>query len=150
LVALTAFDPEEVERSDVDFDGVFAKPVDVTKLIAFLDGAVDRREKLWIESVGNEYERTTAISIDTEAESMIARIRAAIESGDAEELRSATRVLGSHFSRIGAPRLEAALRRLLLAFPDEEKVVLLSRAERLAREWGAASAKWRSGREIDG
>jgi PAS domain S-box-containing protein len=150
LVALTAFDPEDVVRSGVDFDGVFAKPVDVTKLIAFLDGAVDRREALWIESVGNEHERIAATRIGVEAEGLIARIRAAIDAGDGEELRSATRVLGGHFSRIGALRLEAALRRLLLAFPDEEKAVLLSRAERLALEWGAASAKWRSTRESDG
>ena len=44
VVALTAFDPEEVARSGVGFDGVFDKPVDVPKLLSFLDSAVDARE----------------------------------------------------------------------------------------------------------
>jgi PAS domain S-box-containing protein len=141
LVALTAFDPDEVSRSGVDFDGVFDKPVDVPLLLASLDGAVDRREAPSPASLAEywagrsaEGERTLAAAIG-EIPVLGAKVRAAIDSGDADELRLEARALGAHLGRLGDERGAASLRRLALAFPDEDRSVMACRMERLASNW---------------
>ncbi len=146
LVALTAFDPEEVGRSGVDFDGVFDKPVDVPKLLSFLDTAIDRREapsaaalaEFWAGR-GAEGERALMAAL-AEIPTLAERIRSAFASGDIDALRPAARSLGVHLSRLGDERDATALRRLALAFPDEDSAVLACRAERLAANWEAALA----------
>jgi PAS domain S-box-containing protein len=141
LVALTAFDPEEVERSGVDFDGVFDKPVDVPKLLQFLDAAVDRREApssaaLAAHWAGRaaEGERTLTAALG-EIPGLAARIRSALSDGDAEILRTAARAMSALLGRLGDERGAAALRRLALAFPEEDRAVIACRAERLASNW---------------
>lgn len=144
LVALTAFDAEEVGRSGVDFDGIFEKPADVPKLLAFLDKAVDRREaplpealaRLWTGRLA-EGERALALAL-AEIPELSDRVRLALAAGDQEELRGAARLLGVHLSRIGDERDSAALRRLVLAFPAEDRGILVSRLERLSLNWGRA------------
>jgi CheY-like chemotaxis protein len=146
LVALTAFDPEEVGRSGVDFDGVFDKPVDVPKLLSFLDTAVDRREapsaaelaEYWAGR-GAEGERALMSAL-AEIPVLAERIRSAFAAGDIDTLRPAARSLGVHLSRLGDERDATALRRLALAFPDEDRTILACRAERLASNWEAALA----------
>jgi|GEM_PF-452909 len=145
LVALTAFGPDEFGRSGTEFDGVFEKPVDVPKLLAFLDSAVDRREAPSLADVrerwaGKGAEGESAIAADrAEAGAAIAAIRASIKAGDAEALKPAARTLGSLFSRLGDERAAAALRRLVLALSDEDVPVVACRAERLALAWEAAA-----------
>jgi PAS domain S-box-containing protein len=144
LVALTAFDSEEVGKSGVDFDSVFEKPIDVSKLLSFLDGAVDRREapsaevfaKRWAGRMA-EGERGLALALG-ETPALGLRLREALSSNDGESFRSAARALGVHFSRLGDERDSAAIRRLSLAFADEDKAVLACRVERLEANWGLA------------
>jgi PAS domain S-box-containing protein len=146
LIALTAFDPEEIGDSGADFDGVFDKPVDVPKLLAFLDSAVDRRESPALAEVrarwvGKGSEGASALAVDrVDAERVIAAMRSAVAARDAEALKPAARALGSLFSRVGDERSAAALRRLVLALQDEDGVVAACRAERLALAWEAAAA----------
>jgi PAS domain S-box-containing protein len=138
LVALTAFDPEEVARSGVDFDGVFDKPVDVPKLLAFLDGAVDRREapsaeafaEHWAARIGEGARAIAAAR--AEAPKLAEQVRSAVERDDADALKAAARALGAILSRLGDERDAAALRRLVLAFPQEERTIVACRAERIA------------------
>jgi PAS domain S-box-containing protein len=141
LVALTAFDPEEVARSGVDFDGVFDKPVDVPKLLSYLDAVVDRREAPSASALAEHWAGRTAegarglAAALPEIPDLAARIRAAIETGDAESLRPAARAMGALLGRLGDERGEAALRRLALSFPDEDKAVIASRVRRLSLSW---------------
>jgi signal transduction histidine kinase/DNA-binding response OmpR family regulator len=144
LVALTAFDSEEVGRSGVDFDGIFDKPVDVPKLLAFLDGAVDKREApaapVFARHWGGrtaEGERNLALAL-AEIPQLAGDLREALASGEGEALRAAARSLGNHLSRLGDERDAAALRRLALAFPDEDRAVVACRVERLAANWEQA------------
>jgi PAS domain S-box-containing protein len=138
LVALTAFDPEEVERSGVDFDGIFDKPVDVPKLLAFLDKAVDRREAPALEALaalwaGKSPEGGRVLSQALEElPDLDARMRASLESGDVDGFREAARAVAALRSRLGDARGATATRRLALAFPDEDGSVLACRLERLA------------------
>jgi signal transduction histidine kinase/DNA-binding response OmpR family regulator len=151
LVALTAFDPDEVANSGVDFDGVFDKPVDVPKLLAFLDTAVDRREAPMAATLAERWagreaegERALAAAL-AEVPAFFARIRAALADGDPEALRPAARALGVLLSRLGDERDAAALRRLALAFPEEDKAVLACRAARLAVNWELALEALKAG-----
>jgi PAS domain S-box-containing protein len=138
LLALTAFDPDEVARSGVDFDGVFDKPVDVPKMLAFLDGAVDRREAPSAEALAEHWatragEGARALAAArAEAPELGERIRSAVEEGNGEALRAAARALGAILSRLGDERDAAALRRLVLAFPEEDRAVVACRALRIA------------------
>jgi len=43
--------------------------------------------------------------------------------------------MGALLGRLGDERGEAALRRLALAFPDEDKAVIASRVRRLSLSW---------------
>jgi CheY-like chemotaxis protein len=146
LVALTAFDPEEVARSGVDFDGVFDKPVDVTKLLAFLDGAVDKREapsagsfaEYWETRIGEGARALAAAR--AEVPKLAGRVRSAVDSGDGDALKEAARALGAILSRLGDERDAAALRRLVLAFPEEDRAVVACRADRIAANCDLAMA----------
>jgi CheY-like chemotaxis protein len=138
LVALTAFDSEEVERSGVDFDGVFDKPVDVPKLLAFLDKAVDRREAPSTETLerhwagrATEGERALAIAL-ADMPALDEELRSSLAAGEVEAFRRAARALGAVHSRLGDERGATALRRLALAFPDEDRAVIACRVDRLA------------------
>jgi CheY-like chemotaxis protein len=137
LVALTAFDPEEVGLSGVDFDSVFDKPVDVPKLQTFLDGAVDRREapsaealaKHWATRIGEGARAFSAVRAD--APVLAAKVRAAVDSGDADSLKEAARAFGAILARLGDERDAGALRRLVLAFPDEGRAIVSCRTDRI-------------------
>jgi CheY-like chemotaxis protein/anti-sigma regulatory factor (Ser/Thr protein kinase) len=144
LVALTAFDPEEVARSGVDFDGVFDKPVDIPKLLAFLDGAVDRREAPSMEALAahwaariGEGERALAAA-KTEERALADAFLASIAAGDAEALKASARALGAVLSRLGDERDAAALRRLVLAFQEEDRAVVSCRAGRIVANCASA------------
>ncbi|HUW40954.1 MAG TPA: ATP-binding protein [Rectinemataceae bacterium] len=152
LIALTAFDPEEVARSGVDFDAVFAKPVDVPKLLERMDEAVDLRERLDSESYrsiwsGRGAELGQAISAaDADVPRLLEDVDAATRSGRVESVRAVARELDSIFSHLALERAGASLRRLVLALEDEDQAVARSRAVRLAAAWarlrgGSAAAE---------
>jgi PAS domain S-box-containing protein len=150
LVALTAFDPDEVARSGVDFDGVFEKPVDVPKLLAFLDSAVDRREAASAKALAERWsgrkaegERTLSAAL-AEVPGLFVALRAALASGDGDALRSAARALGTHLGRLGDERAASELRRLAIVFPEEDRAVLACRVERLAANWELTLSALRS------
>jgi PAS domain S-box-containing protein len=144
LIALTAFDPEEVRRSGVDFDGIFAKPVEIPKLLTFLDEAVDRREATSAEALAARLKAASGQGIRSlstaRGETLVlgGKIRAAVAAGNEEALKAAVRSLGSVLSRIGDERDAAALRRLVLAFPAEDRSVVACRVERILANCGAA------------
>jgi PAS domain S-box-containing protein len=137
LVALTAFDPEEVSRSGVDFDSVFDKPVDVPKLLGFLDQAVDKREAprkaiLAAHWSGRGPECLRALqTARAEAPALARAFAGALASGDAEALKAAARALSALHARLGDDPGAAALRRLALAFAEEDRAIVASRASRL-------------------
>jgi two-component system, OmpR family, sensor histidine kinase TorS len=144
LVALTAFDPEEVGRSGVDFDGVFDKPVDVPKLLAFLDMAVDRREAPSAKALADHWAGREAegkrgfASARGEVAVLSAGIKAAVAAGDADALRPAARALSALLGKLGDERGAAALRRLALAFGEEDGTVIACRVARIASNWEIA------------
>ena len=143
LIALTAFDPDEVSRSGVDFDAAFSKPVDVAKLLARIDEAVDRRERLDPELHRSRWAGSgSALSTaDREVPRLLEELRSAAERGEIEALRAAARKLDAHFVRLGADRAALSLRRLVLALGDEDRAVALSRAARLAAAWERLGAE---------
>jgi CheY-like chemotaxis protein len=138
LVALTAFDSEEVGRSGIDFDGVFDKPVDVPKLLSFLDAVVDLRESPsasvfaahWAGRSA-EGERSLAAALE-EIPGLVARMKDAIAAADLEAMRPAARAMGAQLRLLGDERGAAAYRRLALAVSDEDGAVIACRADRLA------------------
>jgi PAS domain S-box-containing protein len=139
LVALTAFDPDEVERSGAGFDAVFPKPVDVPKLLAAVDEAVDAREAaegtLYGEprpAAGSEAALDRA---RTDGSGHLAALKAAAAAGDQDAFRKAARSLATTIARMGGGRTEAALHRLALAFPDEDREVTLCRLDRIGAAW---------------
>jgi CheY-like chemotaxis protein len=142
LVALTAFDPEEVARSGVDFDGVFDKPVDVPKLLGFLVGAVNAREapscaalaEYWAGRLG-EGARAFAAARG-EIPELAAQVVQAVDAGDIVALKSAGRSLGNLLGRLGDERDASSLRRLVLAFADEDRAVVGCRSRRFAVNCG--------------
>jgi PAS domain S-box-containing protein len=146
LAALTAFDPVEIGEAEAVFDGVFDKPVDVPKLLAFLDAAVDRREAPRLAEIsarreGRGAEAAMSIGADrAEAARAFELMRSAARSRDALAMKDAARVLGPLFSRLGDERASGAIRRLVLALQDEDQAVLSCRIERLARSWEAAAS----------
>ncbi|MGA2545575.1 MAG: PAS domain S-box protein [Rectinemataceae bacterium] len=138
LVALTAFDSEEVGRSGIDFDGVFDKPVDVPKLLSFLDTAVDLRESPSASAFAahwagraKEGERILAAALE-EIPGLAAKVKDAIAAEDVDAMRPAARALGAQLRLLGDERGAAAFRRLALAVSDEDRAVMTCRAERLA------------------
>lgn len=136
LVALTAFDPDEVDRSGADFDAVFSKPVDVPKLLAAIDEAVDARE-----ASGEDEPRAgrgSEAALDKareEGRTLIGALRDAATAGDQEAFRQSARALAAIFVRLGGRRVEAALHRLALAFADEDRNITLCRLDRIAATW---------------
>jgi CheY-like chemotaxis protein len=138
LVALTAFDPVEVSRSGVDFDGVFDKPVDVPKLLGFLDEAVDRREAPSREALAARWSGKMKEGARARAEAGKAaqgaseKLLAAVAAGEGEAVKAAARELGALMAKAGDERDAAALRRLALAFAEERRAVVSSRASRIA------------------
>jgi len=147
LIALTAFDPDEVERSGAGFDAVFSKPVDVPKLLAAVDAAVDAREgsepagRAEPTSLAADAERAQALArAAAEAPALLEALRAAAEAGEVEGFRSAARSLAAILARAGARGDGAALQRLALCFPDEDRAVVLSRLLRVSSRWPGAGA----------
>ena len=142
LLALTAFDSEEVGRSGIAFDGIFDKPADMRKLLSFLDAAVDMRESpsaaaLAAHWAGKKREGEKALAAAlAETPTLAAQIMQAIEEGDVATMRPAARAFGAHLGRLGDERGAAAFRRLAVAFPDEDRAVIACRAERLITNWG--------------
>ena len=137
LVALTAFDPDEVGRSGVDFDAVFTKPADMPKLLEAVDAAVDAREAALAAEPDPGLPAAVLSRARSEAPVQLASLRAALSAGDADAFRAAARSLASVLGRVGAEGTEAALHRLALAFPDEDRSVAASRLDRIE----AASAR---------
>ncbi len=146
LIALTAFDPEEVARSGVDFDAVFAKPVDVPKLLARMDEAVDFRERLDSETYRSTWSsRWTELgqviaTADTDVPRLLEDVDAAAKAGRIDAVRTIARELDSIFSHLAMERAGSSLRRLVLALEDEDRAVALSRATRLAAAWASLRA----------
>jgi PAS domain S-box-containing protein len=137
LVALTAFDPVEVSRSGVDFDAVFSKPVDVPKLLAGLDEAVDAREREGYAALASRGQDFFAALASSEAAmpALLADMRAKLEAGDSEGFRAASRAALVLLSRLGAEKLAFALRRLVLSLSEEDRPLLLCRMDRLEAAW---------------
>jgi len=146
LIALTAFDPEDVRRSGVDFDGVFAKPVEVPALFAFIDEAVDRREAPAIDALVEGWKAPTVdglrsmASARAEVPGLCLALRAAAESGDEEALKAGARSLATALSRLGDERGSAALKRLAFACSGEDRAIVACRAERIIADCGLVLA----------
>jgi len=129
LVALTAFDPEEVSRSGVDFDAVFTKPADMPKLLAAIDAAVDRGESRW--TAGSEASSAASERARASLPGLARSLREAAGTADAEDFRSAARALAAALGKAGAAVAEAAVHRLALAFPEEDRAVVSCRLDRI-------------------
>jgi PAS domain S-box-containing protein len=145
LAALTAFGPDEMAGVDSSFDGVFEKPVDVPKLLRFLNSAIDRREAPPLDIVRGRWTgkgsdaRPVLEELKKDGARAIAVLRESTVSQNIAMLKPAARTLGALFSRLGCEKCASAVRRLSLALPDEEPPVLMGRIERLARAWESAA-----------
>ena len=141
LVALTAFDPQEIEMSEARFAAVFSKPVDVERLLAALDQAIDSLdapppsalESRWIDRPSGAAEAIA--SARAAVPDLLQRLKEAGNEPEskAEMLRASARALSAVFENLGADRAAASLRRLAIA--REGKAVICSRIARIESIW---------------
>jgi len=150
LIALTAFGPEDVQRSSVDFDRVFAKPADIPELLGAFEAAIDERET---EPAGFFQRRwagrpTAGAAALARAEHELIRLFSALGSaaaaGDGAGLRQTAQSIVLRVAPLGASSLEGALRRFAFSATHETQEVLKSRAHRLVRRGEAVLAEARS------
>lgn len=141
LMALTAFGPEEVERSSTDFDRIFSKPADIPLLLESIDKAVVDREA---EAPGFHTRRwaarpaagaATLARAELELPPILEALVLAAQQGSREELRQTANAAASRAGPVGAASFEAALHRFALAAGAEELDVLATRARRLRARW---------------
>jgi PAS domain S-box-containing protein len=141
LVALTAFGPEDVLRSSVDFDQVFSKPADIPELVTSLDQALLARER---EAEGFFAKRWTGRPIagsatlakaEHELASRFPALFRAARETDREGMRQQAQAIIHRVAPLGAVMLEGALHRFAYAANHEHPDILASRADRLLRRW---------------
>jgi PAS domain S-box-containing protein len=141
LIALTAFDPQDVEISEARFTAVFSKPVDVERLLLALDQAIDSLdappphalESRWAGRPSGAAEAIA--SARAAVPGLLQRLREAGNSPETqgELLRNSAHALSALFEGLGAERAAAALRRLAIA--REDKAVICSRIARIESIW---------------
>ncbi|MBP7095009.1 MAG: PAS domain S-box protein [Spirochaetia bacterium] len=154
IVALTAYDPAEIERSGVRFDAVYQKPADANRLISAVASLVARLDSFSPDFFDRQYHRdaegrsaalesarrlgTPAIAAllaaaTREAEADPARDAAVDFRGEAERFRDA-------LARVGAAAQARAVARLTSRFPTEDRSVVLAALVRLSGFWERALA----------
>ncbi|MEI6876471.1 MAG: response regulator, partial [Spirochaetota bacterium] len=147
LVALTAFSPEEVMRSTVDFDQVLSKPADIPALIAAIDSSFAASE---VEAEGffsgTWAGRPTAGAAalargEHDVQNLLVELLKAAETGEREGMKRAVQSMSRSVVPLGAIEMKTTLHRFSLGTSSEDPEVLATRAERLARRWGRLLAQ---------
>jgi len=141
LLALTAFDAEEVSRSGLRFEGVFPKPVDLGLLLETLERVIEKSGEettaafahRWASRPGSG--ELALARAETEAPALFEQALAAVSSGSTDSFRSAAQALGGLLSSLGARKTEFALRRLSLAMGSEDLAVVAARTARVIGAW---------------
>jgi PAS domain S-box-containing protein len=147
IIALTAFDPQEVLSTDADFAGVFSKPCDTNLLSRTLDRAVEKTEARWF--VPGDCPAVVFAKAGAEAPALFARLTEAAKSEDAESFRAAAQILASRLEGLGQPGASAAVRRLALAFTWEKPEIVTSRIGRWSAAWAEAYEAASKSREAE-
>jgi PAS domain S-box-containing protein len=146
LIALTAFGPEDVYRSEADFDRVFTKPADIPDLLAALDGSIEARETESPQFFMRRWEgRPTAgaaclAKAEVDLPAFFDALSVAARDGNREAIRLAAQSIAHRLTPVGANSLVFAMHRFSLAASRENHDVLAARAERLYRRWDVALA----------
>ncbi|MBN1243363.1 MAG: PAS domain S-box protein [Spirochaetales bacterium] len=153
IVALTAYDPAEIERSGVRFDAVYQKPADANRLIGAVGSLVSRLDEFSTDFFDRQYQRDAEgrrAAIESARRlgtpSVAALLAAASREpessareapvdfrGEAERFRDA-------LARVGAGPQARAVARLTSRFPTEERSVVLAALGRLSEFWERALA----------
>ena len=136
VLALTAFDAQDVMASGASFSAVFAKPFDANLLLQALDRAVDANERGWFSAAsGSDLALSQAAE---ELPEFLSRLSSATALEDADGFRASAQILASRLEALGAESAAKAVRRLALAFGWEAKEVIDSRLSRLTAAWRSA------------
>jgi CheY-like chemotaxis protein len=155
ILALTAFDPAELEDPDVRFDGVFGKPADIPRLLAAADSALARYDAaspvLFNENNPGGLKQRKALLTNAESEGRFAlkALASALESGrgaedsDRSDARAAVGRVIEVLESLAAPGAAAAARQLEAFFPSEDASSLAVRFARLSRALDAALTRLR-------
>jgi PAS domain S-box-containing protein len=155
IIALTAFDPSELEDPDVRFDGVFGKPADIPRLLAAVDAALAKYDAaspvLFSEQNPGEAEQRESILAGAESKGRAAldTLTSTLESGfDAEDpnradARAAAGRLVAAFETLAASGAATAARQLETFFPSEDASSLAVRLARLGRAFDLALTRFR-------
>ncbi len=133
MVALTAFDPQEVVDSGARFASIFSKPFDAKLLAQGLDRAVDEVEKRWFTFArGSD---PVLAKARVELPEAWRRLSEACAKGQVDSFRTACQAIAGRFDLLGALAAGAALRRLGLAFTWEDRAIIESRFTRFQGAW---------------
>ena len=155
ILALTAFDPAELEDPDVRFDGVFGKPADIPRLLAAADSALARYDAaspvLFNENNPGGLKQRKSLLTNAESEGRFAlkALASALESGrgaedtDRADARAAVGRVIEVLESLAAPGAAAAARQLEAFFPSEDASSLAVRFARLSRALDAALTRLR-------
>ncbi len=149
LLALTAFGPEEVHHSSKDFDEVFSKPADITRLLQAVESRVVEREA---EASGFYSRRwaarpaagaATLALAERELPALLKALAQAASEDRREGIRQAANSIALRVGPLGAGSLEQAMRRLAFASGSEDLAVLATRVGRVGPRWAGVLAQAR-------
>lgn len=142
VIALTAFDSQDVLDSGADFAAIFAKPFDAKLLAAALDRGIDASEAAWFSLGASHPSLLERAAKEVPGLLSALAARAASEppaASDGEVFRTEAQVLAGRLDALGASSAASALRRLALAINWEDRGVIASRLERFAAAWRLAA-----------
>ncbi len=153
LIALTAFDPAELEDPETRFDGVFSKPADIQKLLAAAESAIGRMDAaspvLFSERLSGRKESRQDVLDKARAagEGSIQAIAAALDIGRTgkppagADARDAVERLVKVFESLAAPGAALSVRQMEAFFSSEDASSLAVRLARLRRALETALAR---------
>jgi PAS domain S-box-containing protein len=143
LLALTAFDSQEVSASGASFSSIFSKPFDAKLLAASLDKAVDEAEaSCFAPAAASDRASDKAMEVLPE---LFDHLVEEAEKGRIDAFRTVAQQLAGRLDLLGAGAASQAIRRLALSFSWEERSVIESRVSRYAAAWRRATAAARRG-----
>jgi PAS domain S-box-containing protein len=128
LLALTAFDRQDILSSGASFSAIFSKPVDSVELAEALGNSVKAVEVLWFRPTG--VHPPLAMRPTEGLVRKLESLSVALASGAGDEFRSVAMEASVLLDGFGLALAAAALRRLALSFAAEDRAIVASRLER--------------------
>ncbi len=144
LIALTAYDFQDLTGEREAFAAVFRKPVDIERLLAEARKALAAYDEIPADlrhfaADGAEL----ANSIRASGDAALAALETACgnRAGSGIDVRAEAQRLGTLFDRLGAARLGTLARQFAAAFPGSDRALLAIRLERVAGAWNTISTR---------